>query len=111
MPKLLVLMMTSVIKKAKSWDGLLKTSETSSVDLLHCVMWNRCAVVMYGFLGEHGLTDGEPGVLEGRNVCGGLRCWTPRLQGRTWYSLLSSYPLLTAATADRKMIHTFSHLP
>lgn len=43
--------------------------EISSVDLLDCVMSDRCnksaVKVMYGFQREDRLTDGEPGVLEG----------------------------------------------
>lgn len=72
-------------------------SETSSVDSLDCVMYNRCEKVikvMCGFQREQGLSDGEPGVPEG-GTSAEVRCWTLRLQGRT----LSTRLLFTAAAA------------
>lgn len=63
-------MATSVMKRRKEKKpDFIKMSEISSVDLLNCVMSDRCnksaVKVMYSFQREGRLTDGEPGVLEG----------------------------------------------
>lgn len=56
-------------------------SEISSVDLLDCVMSDRCnksaVKVMYGSQREDRQTDWwRTRCAGGRNACGGLRCWT-----------------------------------